>query len=160
MLVLEVPVARWTHAFIIDVCETFRRAGTFHILVVIASLVRRALCTFLNQAWFSNIRCRVALSASSWGTIRAWSVIESTLTHTFISDWISNKSSYTFTSCVISNCDLVPEALPAACRLSRCVGNILVWSAFCAVTKLTIWICWSNVSVSIWASASVVTIGN
>ena len=130
MLVLEVPVARWTHAFIIDVCETFRRAGTFHILVVIASLVRRALCTFLNQAWFSNIRCRVALGASSWGTIRAWSVIESTLTHTFISDWISNKSSYTFTSRIIANCYLVQETLTAVLWLSRCVGNILVRSTF------------------------------
>ena len=47
-------MTRRAEALITDVREAFRWAGTYHVVVVVAPLIRRTLRAFLNQAWFSN----------------------------------------------------------------------------------------------------------
>ena len=51
----------------VDVGETFRWAGTYHVVVVVAPLIRRTLRTFLEQSWLLY-ECNVTALSAGAGT--------------------------------------------------------------------------------------------
>ena len=104
-------MSRRTEAGAVDVLEVFGRAGAFHVVVNVASLVRWALSTLLKQARLCNERSRVTLSTVSRQAIGTRGVV--------LASFADALSMVVYEgSCAVTTCTVVVRELVRRARFA------------------------------------------
>lgn len=67
-------------AFLVVISKAFRRAGTHHVVVIVASLIGWTLCASLKQSWLLDKRGAIALTATTREASSARGVVLTTFT--------------------------------------------------------------------------------